>query len=90
MDVILRRKVERMELDITPCNPITFHTANGTTVADHTVEIKLGSMDNKATVQVLDDTPSVFSMGQRCVEEAIQSFGLIKWPIQDQPGWTED
>ena len=79
-DLISRKKAIRMELDMHPCDPVTFHTANGTTTADFAVEIDLGTIKETAKVQVLDDTPSVFSMGKRCMNEGY----TFVWP----PGQT--
>lgn len=81
-DLISKRKAERMGLDTVTCDPVTFHTAIGITVAQHEVEIDLGTIKSKVNAHVLDDTPSVFSMGMRCTQDGYYSF---VWPARGEP-----
>lgn len=80
-DLISKKKVERLGLEDVPCDPIAFHTANGVTVAQQEVNIDLGTIEGSATAQVLDDTPSVFAMGERCVHEG---YSFV-WPSSGEP-----
>lgn len=80
-DLISRREAIRMELDMSPCEPIVFHTATGIPTAECTVDVELGTMKDKAQVQVLDDTPSVFSIGKRFMNEG---YAFI-WPPGQVP-----
>eukprot|EP00435_Cladocopium_sp_Y103_P040038 s2308_g10.t2 len=80
-DLIARKKVMRMELDMNPCDPITFHTANGTTTAEYEVCIGFGTMEETSHVHVLEDTPSVFSMGRRCM---LEGYSFV-WPHGQNP-----
>ena len=68
-DLISRRKAQRLDLDVYDCQAITFHTANGPTVSDQGVDIDLGTLDQPAKANILEDTPSVVSVGKRCMEE---------------------
>ena len=58
-DLISRRKVAKMELEPFISDPITFHTADGPTVSDHSLKVDIGTLDEPAIAHVLDDTPSV-------------------------------
>ena len=68
-DLISARKAERMNLKQRTCDPIMFHTANGSTATQTEAEIELGTFDMTSHAYVLDDTPSVMSLGKRCMEE---------------------
>ena len=80
-DLISARKAERMNLKIRPCDPIMFHTANGSTATHTKAEIDLGTFDLTSQAYVLDDTPSVMSLGKRCMEEG---YSFI-WPSGKMP-----
>ena len=51
-----------------PGGPENLITANGPTMADREVSVRLGSCDYSATALVLDDAPSVLSFG-RLIED---------------------
>ena len=68
-DLISARKAERMNVKMRACEPIVFHTANGSTATNTEAEIDLGTFDMTSQAYVLDDTPSVMSLGKRCMEE---------------------
>ena len=59
-------------------SPLCFHTANGSTATNKEAEIDLG-MTSQA--YVLDDTPSVMSLGKRCMEEG---YSFV-WPSGQMP-----
>ena len=80
-DLISARKAERMNLKKRTCDPIMFHTANGSTAAQTEAEIDLGTFDMTSQAYVLDDTPSVMSLGKRCVEEG---YSFV-WPSGKMP-----
>ena len=46
--------------------PENLITANGPTEADREVSVRIGSCDSSATALVLDDSPSVPSLGASC------------------------
>ena len=46
-----------------------FHTANGSTATHKEAEIDLGAFDMTSQAYVLADTPSVMSLGKRCMGE---------------------
>ena len=75
-DLISARKAERMNLKQRTCDPIMFHTANGSTATQTEAEIDLGTFDMTSHAYVLDDTPSVMSLGKRCMEEG---YSFV-WP----------
>ncbi len=57
--------------------PIMLHTAGGATICRHALGVSIPSLDEeKVSALVLQDTPAVLSMGQRC-----QKFGYsFVWP----------
>ena len=63
------------------CDPIVFHTANGSTATNKEAEIDLGTFDMTSQAYVLDDTPSVMSFGKRCMEEG---YSFV-WPSGKMP-----
>ena len=80
-DLISERKAERMNLKMRACDPIVFHTANGSTSTNKEAEIDLGTFDMTSQAYVLDDTPSVMSLGKRCMEEGCS----FVWPSGKMP-----
>ena len=76
-DLISARKAERMNLKQRTCDPIMFHTANGSTATQTEAEIDLGTFDMTSHAYVLDDTPSVMSLGKRCMEEDTPLYGPL-------------
>ena len=80
-DLISARKAERMNLKQRTCDPIMFHTANGSTATQTEAEIDLGTFDMTSHAYVLDDTPSVMSLGKRCMEE---EYSFV-WPSGKMP-----
>ena len=80
-DLISERKAERMELDTQQCDEICFHTANGTTSTNTHATIDLGTFTKKPLAYVLKDTPSVMSLGKRCMDEG---YSFI-WPERRLP-----
>ena len=80
-DLISARKAERMNLKKRVCDPIIFHTANGSTATQTEAEIDLGTFDEISQAYVLDDTPSVMSLGKRCMEEG---YSFV-WPSGKMP-----
>ena len=80
-DLISARKAERMNLKQRTCDPIMFHTANGSTATQTEAEIDPGTFDMTSHAYVLDDTPSVMSLGKRCMEEG---YSFV-WPSGKMP-----
>ena len=80
-DLISARKAERMNLKKRICDPIMFHTAKGSTATQTEAEIDLGTFDMTSQAYVLDDTPSVMSLGKRCMEEG---YSFV-WPSGKMP-----
>ena len=58
-----------------------FHTANGSTATQTEAEIDLGTFDMTSQACVLDDTPSVMSLGKRCMGEG---YSFV-WPSGKMP-----
>ena len=52
-DLISARKAERMNLKKRTCDPIMFHTANGSTATQTEAEIDLGTFDEISQAYVL-------------------------------------
>eukprot|EP00435_Cladocopium_sp_Y103_P049150 s608_g14.t1 len=80
-DLTSEKKVERMGLQVQACEPITFHTANGSTSTRHQAKIDLGTFDKVAHAYILEDTPSVMSLGKRCMDEGYSCV----WPSDQMP-----
>ena len=80
-DLIASKKVERMELDIYVDETVNFHTANGVTSSTQRSDIYFEALDEPAQVHVLEDTPSVLSMGKRCLD---QGYSFV-WPSGKTP-----
>ena len=80
-DLISARKAERMNLKQRTCDPIMFHTANGSTATQTEAEIDLGTFDMTSQAYVLDDTPFVMSLGKRCMGEG---YSFV-WPSGKMP-----
>ena len=62
-DLISQRKVNRMELDTFTCEEICFHSNTTTSTATQTT-IDMGTFTKKPQGYVLQDTPSVMSLGK--------------------------
>ena len=58
-----------MNLKMRACDPIVFLTANGSTSTNREAEIDLGTFDMTSQAYILQDTPSVKCLGERCMEE---------------------
>ena len=80
-DLISKRKAARLELKVVDCDPVTFHTANGHTVTENMAELDLGTFENISNAYILDDTPSVVSLGKRCMREG---YSFV-WPNEQLP-----
>ena len=63
-DLIAAKKIERMELDMYDDETVNFHTANGVTTSTQRSDIHFEALDEPAQVHILEDTPSVLSMGK--------------------------
>ena len=63
------------------CDPVVFHTANGSTATNKDAEIDVGTFDITSQAYVLDDTLSVMSLGKRCMEEG---YSFV-WPSGKMP-----
>ena len=75
-DLIATRKVERMGLTTYQDDAVNFHTANGVTVSTSKVDLDFDAFEETANVHVLQDTPSVISMGKRCMDHG---YSFV-WP----------
>ena len=80
-DLISQKKAQRMELDTFACDEICFHTANGTTSTTTQATIDMGTFTKKPQAYVLQDSPSVMSLGKRCQDEG---YSFI-WPTARAP-----
>ena len=80
-DLIAARKVERMDLTTCQDDAVNFHTANGVTISTSTVDLDFEAFEETANVHVLEDTPSVISMGKRCMDHG---YSFV-WPSGKDP-----
>eukprot|EP00435_Cladocopium_sp_Y103_P068234 s172_g31.t1 len=73
--------VERMDLSTYDDSTVNFHTANGVTSSTKRSDIDFAAFDEPAQMHILEDTPSVLSMGKRC-----QDLGYsFLWPSGKNP-----
>ena len=81
-DLISREKVNAMGLT-TKEGPksVSFMTANGVTSTSEMVDINVDELPMRSEAHVLESTPSVFSIGKRCME---QGYSFI-WPANQLP-----
>ena len=80
-DLIARKKVDRVDMDMYDDEVVNVHTANGVTSTSKMTDIKFDVFEESVKAYVLDDTPSVLSMGKRCLE---QGFTFV-WPSGKEP-----
>eukprot|EP00435_Cladocopium_sp_Y103_P008870 s3097_g2.t1 len=80
-DLISIKKVDRMDLSTYDDEVVNFHTANGVTSSTKRSDIDFKSFDEPAQMHVLDDTPSVLSMGKRCLD---LGYSFV-WPAGKDP-----
>ena len=81
-DLISQKKIEKHDLEtlVTP-EPISFQTANGVTDTDLVSNFQAESFKEPINAYVLGDTPSVLSIGKRCMN---QKYGFV-WPPGREP-----
>ena len=80
-DLISAKQVDRMDLPTYDDAVVNFHTANGVTSSTKRSDIKFEAFDEPAQAHILEDTPSVMSMGKRCVD---LGYSFI-WPSGKTP-----
>ena len=81
-DLISQRNVEKHGLEtLVSEEAISFQTANGVTNTDLISNFQTESFAEPINAYVLDDTPSVLSVGKRCMK---QGYGFV-WPPGDNP-----
>ena len=80
-DLISAKKIDRMDLPTYYDTVVNFHTANGVTSSTKRSDIKFEAFDEPAQAHILEDTPSVMSMGKRCVD---LGYSFI-WPSGKTP-----
>ena len=61
--------------------PISFITANGSTQSNAVAEIDLNTLPGSITPYILEQTPSVLSVGTRCMD---QGYSFV-WPAGSSP-----
>ena len=62
-------------------HPISFITANGSTESNAVAEIDLNTLPGSITPYILEQTPSVLSVGTRCMD---QGYSFV-WPAGSAP-----
>ena len=68
-DLISSTRISRMDLPTYDDKVVNFHTANGVTCSTKRSSIKFEAFNEPAEAHILEDTPSVISMGKR-----------VRWP----------
>ena len=80
-DLISSTRVDRMDIDTYQSDKVNFHTANGVTSTSTMVDLDFDTFNEPAKAHVLEDTPSVLSLGKRCME---QGYTFV-WPTGREP-----
>ncbi|CAL1127009.1 unnamed protein product [Cladocopium goreaui] len=80
-DLISSTRVDRMDIDTYQSDRVNFHTANGITSTTTMVDLDFDTSNDPARAHVLEDTPSVLSLGKRCME---QGYTFV-WPSGREP-----
>ena len=76
----LNKKLSSRELDAprTSRKPTTVVTANGEVQTNEEAQVCVHDLDLFVTVQILDDTPAVLSLGKLCEEHGNTSGPAVK------------
>ena len=80
-DLISSTRISRMDLPTYDDRVVNFHTANGVTCSTKRSSIKFEAFSEPAEAHILEDTPSVLSMGKRCVD---LGYSFV-WPTGRTP-----
>ena len=80
-DLIALKKVDRMDMETYEDEMANFDTANGLTSTSKMTDIQFDVFEEPVRAHVLEDTPSVLSMGKRCLE---QGYTFV-WPSGKDP-----
>ena len=81
-DLISQQKIEKHNLEtLVPPEPISFLTANGVTDTDLVSNFQTESFKEPINANMLDDTPSVLSIGKRGMNH---DYGFV-WPPGREP-----
>ena len=80
-DLISSTRISRMDLPTYDDKVVNFHTANGVTCSTKRSSIKFEAFNEPAEAYILEDTPSVISMGKRCVD---LGYSFV-WPTGKTP-----
>lgn len=80
-DLISARKIDRVDLPTYDDTTVNFHTANGVTSSTKRSNIEFEVFDEPAQAHILEDMPSVLSMGKRCLD---LGYSFI-WPSGKSP-----
>ena len=80
-DLISSTRISRMDLPTYDDKVVNFHTANGVTCSTKRSSIKFEAFNEPAEAHILEDTPSVISMGKRCVD---LGYSFV-WPTGRTP-----
>ena len=80
-DLIAQKKVDRMDIEMYEDETVNFHTANGVTSTSKMTDLQFNVFEESVKAHVLEDTPSVLSMGKRCLD---QGYTFI-WPSGKDP-----
>ena len=80
-DLISSTRISRMDLPTYDDKVVNFHTANGVTCSTKRSSIKFEAFREPAEAHILEDTPSVLSMGKRCVD---LGYSFV-WPTGRTP-----
>ena len=80
-DLISSTRISRMDLPTYDDKVVNFHTANGVMCSTKRSIIKFEAFSEPAEAHILEDTPSVLSMGKRCVD---LGYSFV-WPTGRTP-----
>ena len=82
-DMVLAGGERAMELVSCPEEYLDLHTANGHTVVNREVPVRVKHLNEVVRALVLDSTPPVLSVGLRCVDHG---YSFLLGPRITSPG----
>ena len=85
-DIVNKNMVENIPSAVTTrrAEPMVLETANGNIKADSEANVSIGRLGTQTTAIVLPDSPSVLSLGRRCMVEGYK----FEWPPYGPPVLT--
>ena len=85
LDLVSKSDVRNMKhMIVASENPVMLATANGVTSVDEEIALRVEALDETIKPFVLESTPSVLTVGWRCMELGYE----FRWPARSAPTFT--